>query len=82
MNWNLKQAIQILVQSESNKDWQQGYNAGVKDGKEEGMKLQFTKSNELTEKECNELLTFLIERNMVLCYDAQQDGFRVRKHKP
>ena len=57
-----------------------GFNAGREVGIIEGMSKNFERSEELTEKEYDKLINFLIINNIELCcYDINKGGFRIRK---
>lgn len=62
--------------------FKQGFEVGKEAGILEGMAKNFERSKELSEEEYQEVMKFLIDRNLELCcYDILRGGFRIRKKR-
>jgi len=61
------------------------YQKGIKEGNIQGINTGLTRhfeaTSELEPKEEELLIKFLTRHNMVMCYDLQYGGFRIRKAK-
>ncbi len=69
-----------LSEKELEKAFELGKEAGLEEGRIQGMALNFERSKELTEEEYKEVIDFLVKRKLELCcYDVNKGGFKVRK---
>ena len=73
-------ARELREAAESNRKYYKKIAPEVEQAFEDGLKAHFHATTELNAEEYKELLDFLVERNLVMCYDPYNGGFTVRKN--
>ncbi len=81
---NLFSAINTLARSIVNKDFNRGYKFGFEEGLRKASSMPIKNTAKLSKQEYNELMEFLINRDLELCYSFNEEhpevnGFEVRK---
>lgn len=69
-----------FLKKKGESSFESGYRAGLEEGIRQGMSRNFERSADLSEKEYDEVIKYLVSNGLELCcYDVLRGGFRIRK---